>query len=221
MTWGCVTNPQGHANKPSYPLSIPPGESGKEVPDIKGAGCGVEGIVTINGSPLADAQISLRVQGQEGDAAEFAQTDKRGKYHIANLPAGDALMQVQIGERTKLVKFQSTGHGVVRQDVAFEFPAKVSGMATGLIHGGKNGINVLAGEVAVPEKLSAEEIMYYRRITVVRPDIQEDGTYQITGLEPGTYTIVAFSADLTETRTAVSVINVRGGDALNRDFSLK
>ena len=133
VTWGCVTNPQEHTSKPSSSLSIRPGEPGEDVCDDAGSGCRVEGIVTVNGSPLADAQIRLRVQGQEDDTTEFTQTDKRGKYRVTNLPAGAAVMQVQAGERTKLLEFQTTGRGVMHQDVAFDLPAEVSGVVTGLM----------------------------------------------------------------------------------------
>jgi hypothetical protein len=80
----------------------------------------------------------------------------------------------------------------------------------------------LSSEVQVPEVISPLALMAYERFVVADTEIAADGTYTLTGIEPGVYTIAAISIpqNVLLSRYALVPVTVAEGDTLAIDLDL-
>jgi hypothetical protein len=113
--------------------------------------------------------------------------------------------------------------------MAFEGGASISGRISGVEPGFQNGVGLLLGEVDVPEGLSAIALMEYARLIVRNVHLDERGAFEADRLEPGIYTVVAYSAppdmaspqDLARTRYTARVVTLKPGETVNLDLNLE
>ncbi len=193
------------------------------------ASSGIDGTVTTLGQPPAYALIKGYVAGESGDTFFDTVAAADGSFSIRNLPQGSAWLEVTIKledghERRKNVPVQVPAGQVVRQDVQFDASATVFG-SVGTMAPSEGGevMAVMGPYTFNPAQVDIDEL---QRIEVASSQISE-GQYKLTGLDPGTYTIIVVVFDPDETdgtgqmptlRSTSQTVTVTGGQELRLDL---
>lgn len=174
----------------------------------------VEGTVTVNGEPVAGAEIQGTVTNEEGQSYFRGRSGEDGRYRIGDAVPGSAWLEVTyaMAEGTELRKsfsLELPEGGTVRQDVPFETTTGVSGVVTNLRPGDVGQVLALQGHVAV-DTSTVDAILSLERIRAGQADIDEGGGFAIEGLEPGPHTLVAliFSGEADTGEEAIGSIRV-------------
>ncbi|MBI5095991.1 MAG: carboxypeptidase regulatory-like domain-containing protein [Candidatus Hydrogenedentes bacterium] len=190
----------------------------------------LSGIVTVQGKPAVSGFIQATVTTSSGDESSHAQIQSDGSYRFDALPQGTATLtgSASDGERQGRINIEVVipSGGAVRQDIVTTLPARIHGTVTGAT-GGYSGVAVLQGEVAIPATVTPELYAHYQEIDVASMTLAPDGAYNLDGVPPGVYTVVAYSAPsqsaeaLPQLRHASSVVNLTEGADIVLDFSLR
>ncbi len=219
-----------HTRTMTRPAIVAPGQTTQVDFDFLGMNSGLEGTVFDNNAPAADAFVAAVVQTAASDERFSALVDPQtGSYHLGPLPAGLAEVTFHVRDRRKMANVQIPEGGVVRLDMTFEGAAGVSGRVRGARPEHVNGVGLLLGEVAMPDGLSGIALMEYARLIVRNVYLDGDGAFDTGQLEPGVYTIVAYSApqemtspeDAARTRYTSEVVTLKAGETVYVDLSLE
>lgn len=182
----------------------------------------IEGLVTVDGQPAENAYVSVRVEGSGGGEESWARADSEGRFHIGPTPAGTAILTVSAGERRRVLHVEVPTGTTVQQDVSFAGAASITGTVVGFLPDAENGVAVLTGNVAIPENGAAFDLDDLARLSVNEPDVDENGNFLGENIEPGLYTVVAYS--IPETffgyRYRAAVVELEDGEETVLDFDL-
>ncbi|MDQ1257838.1 MAG: Carboxypeptidase regulatory-like protein, partial [Candidatus Hydrogenedentes bacterium] len=183
----------------------------------------VEGTITESGNPVLRASVSAQivtVAGAESLQASLESED--GTYRIGPFPAGHVTLKVRTGGRQKVVELDVADGSTARQDVAFEGAASLSGVVTGLTEGARNGVFVLSGNVAPPKAWTRAALNALEPYIVNNLNVKADGAYRAANIEPGVYTILAYSAmpDGSQARFTAAEAVIEAGQDVVLDLSL-
>ncbi|MED4278752.1 carboxypeptidase regulatory-like domain-containing protein, partial [Priestia megaterium] len=143
----------------------------------------ISGTVTDEqGNPIENATV--RVVDQNETVLGTALTDQNGNYVISNLPPGSHTIIVTAPTFSSQVSGVSLGPGTL-ENVNLGLTEN-PGILTGQITNGQTGEPVI-GSIILVRTVGAMGLIVGFDIT------DENGTYFITGLTPGTYTVLATS----------------------------
>jgi len=198
-----------------------------------------EGRVRLGAEPLADAHINATVIGKSGGIREFhTKTDADGHYVLDSLAAGRVILKVTL-ESGKLWQnyvrdFDLASYETARKDIDL-----TEGGGTLHCHvvvpGGHSdshvGVNVLSGEFDLP-RFDSETLHHVAAFKVAEPRLQEDGTFLLPNLEPGSYTVLCLAINreahrFTDTfpvaydKFATAVIDIAEGQTTSLELALE
>lgn len=168
--------------------------------DKEVAGTGViEGTVTVEGAPVV-ARISVGIYNIADDSHWSAAThaDAAGTSRVDKVPPGQARLQVVATDpsgnrrqRSESFDFRVGEH--VTRDVDFEAACTIDGTVSGMRRGESAGIMVITGSHDL-QNVTEEDLYAFGGMSVAEGRARrEDGSFSISGLEPGTYTVIALT----------------------------
>lgn len=164
--------------------------------DIVEGNAAVEGTVSRDGQPAA-CFIGVTIRGNEDNIDSVsAETDARGVFKLTGLPPGQANLMVHLRDTNQARAFsvQLESGQTTRMDIELSAGSRVTGRVNGVPQDWFGSVVLIRGNVTPPENLQA---LYQEFQTLVAGATQlaGDGSYQIEGIEPGDYTIVAVAMD--------------------------
>lgn len=189
----------------------------------------LEGVVTIDGQPY-DATVSLYVTTAAGHQEMETTADLSGVYQFDAVPPGEANLKVKAwtgfdGEsRSALVPVTLSHAAVTRQDVSLVSGASATVRVANQRDGERLSVAAYFGDVGPIETRSDTERAWPEHAASLTAG--EDGAYRLTGLQPGTYTIVAHTSTSRNgniwlnTRAAHQVIDIEGSERTIVDLRL-
>jgi len=182
----------------------------------------VVGQITVDGQPEPGAHVTARIQCADGEERASTPADGQGMFRLDPVPAGYVYLTVNASGRQKIVEFELAAGQTVRQDVAFGGAAIVFGTVTGLLPGAENGVAFISGRANIPAHPTALDVLQLQRLVVNSPPIEPNGTYRAENVDPGVYTIVAYSVpqNLADLRFSYSVLELAEGQETALDFVL-
>jgi len=155
----------------------------------------VEGRITSNGEAIRGGSLSLFLSTTNGDEklTRLIKAEDNGYYRFDELPAAFARLSVSDNSSTEFrhVEFDIQEGQAVRQDIEFSTGAAVSGSVSGLKSDERLLVFVFRGEVSVNAENAEETIRQCRDRIANRTFLNEDGHYNVGGLTPDRYTVVA------------------------------
>ena len=225
--------PNPNRNRPGRSMQRPAVVAAEQVTvvdfDFLAADSAIEGVVTLDGKPVANFSVEATVQTSDGEERIFEQSQTGdGAYRIEPVPPGYVDLKVRAGTRTKVVPVNVPAGQVVHVNVAFGGAGSIAGTVTGVIEGLECGVGVLVGELERPSSLSITELMGYQQLMIKDAQIGDDGTYRIEDLEPGAYSLVGYCvptalADLLtspQVRYGLVYVTVEEGAEATADIAL-
>ncbi len=196
--------------------------------DIVDGTASVEGTVTRDGQPVADAYVNVGVRVDEGNYEHAnARTDANGAFKMTGLPVGEASLTVHIPNDNQSRSFQVTleDRQTVRKDIELNSGIRVSGKVNGAPENWHTQVAVFRGSVQVPENIQTMWTSMRDLYVGGAQANSGDGAFQIEGLEAGEYTIIAIAMDPTSggqtTRNASQSLTIEEGAAPNIELTLK
>lgn len=192
----------------------------------------IEGLVTLGGGPPpSDCMIAARISTDVGDAFAHCKPDENGWYQLKDVTPGAGTISVSIEQMNKSVAIEVVAGAVVRQDFAFEIPARIEGAVTGFRAGELVYAGLITGEARIenPTVAQVEELM--GRLAA-QSDVAADGTFTMAAPEAGRFTLVAVAmsreqqqgeseaAVLARSRFASQVIDLRAGETATINLRL-
>lgn len=164
--------------------------------DLPAASAAVEGLIMCNGQPPEQADIFMQVNGPMGQYTASATVTPDGHYRAEGLLPGTVDMQAVVtaggGVRQRRnATFEIAEGQTLRQDFEFQTSTVIHGTVSGMKAGERAVVLVLGGEMTNFRLDSIEDFTSLRDAIVAESDIGPDGTYSITGVDPGFYTVVA------------------------------
>lgn len=178
------------------------GEGASPVPadgkEVDGTGV-IEGTVTVEGAPVV-ASIEVGIYNIADDSYWSAAThaDAAGTYRVDNVPPGQARLQVVATDPSGNRRQHSESFDLrvgehVTRDVDFEAACTIDGTVSGMRRGESAGIMVIVGSHDL-QNVTEEDLYAFGAMAVGEARARhEDGSFSISGLEPGTYTVIALT----------------------------
>jgi hypothetical protein len=190
----------------------------------------VEGSVTLSGEPAESGNVTLRTTGSAGTEQSGRSIGLNGRYVFRDVPAGPATLSVGVPTEsgdwlTRTVNVEIAEGEVTTVDVDLSGNSVVAGYVGGLGPFEHGSVYVLSGQVDIREftpSTHQELVPFLQGQSVVA----YDGVYEIEGLEPGVYTVLAVAAQRTlsgsivQARFATSVLNLQENQEAAVDFDL-
>jgi len=163
--------------------------------DFLPSNAALEGVVTVSGEPAPNAHISVVIETSAGMELVHAQVDGNGWYRIDNLPAGSVnlIAEMPDANRMRSTHLEILAGQVTRQDVELTGGASIEGVVSGMKAGEQCAVFALRGDIAFPGPDVYAVIVDHASDITGRARIDENGSYQLPGLSPGRYTVVATS----------------------------
>ncbi len=192
----------------------------------------VEGQITVDGAPVESGRVYMTVLTAGGKESFNGAAKPGGSYRLENLPAGQALLKVQVpaqaGEtRSRFEEFELGESETVRLDVDFSGRGAIAGRLIGFNDSLFGAVMLLEGEVSVPSEPSFTFFYELEDYTLRQTECAADGTFEIGKLDVGTYTVVAITVprdnddDPSQTRVASSVVTINEEDSVSLDFDFR
>lgn len=183
----------------------------------------IEGLITVNGKPAADAHVSARILSADGEEHSGTKADGQGLYRIEPVPAGYVYLTASVEDRQKIVELELASGQTVRQDIAFGESAVLFGTVTGLLPQAENGVALLNGRVSIPANPTALDVLQLQRLVVKTAAPEANGSYRAEDIEPGLYTVAAYSVppNIIDLRFSYSVLELQSGSETALDFVLE
>jgi hypothetical protein len=160
---------------------------------------GVEGTVTIDGKPVVQGHISAQIKSEDGTTENAnAQVKGDGTYLLEGVPTGtielhiNATLDRAMGYRSRRDTVTTRSGQIVQHDVAFTGGGTIRGTVTGIGQGRRAQAILLKGTVQ-PAESYQDLTSQFEGLHVSGSQIQEDGSFGMTGIDAGTYTLVVFA----------------------------
>jgi len=195
----------------------------------------VEGYITVEGEPVQRAAIQLWVSGEPEEVTCRGRVDLEGFYRFRDVPAGWARVMAQVADettedigynwpRTRFVEFEIGDRETVRQDIDFFGQSSIMGQVLGLDEGLSSTVLVFHGEVAIPAQFDSEVYLGLISHMVRQTECTENGSFEVSRLEPGTYTVLATampvgSRDFSQMLFASTLVEIQSAESVRAEFN--
>jgi hypothetical protein len=150
----------------------------------------VEGVVTMNGTPVTEGHVGAMMSNSESVGSQLGAD---GSYRLEGLPAGtiNLMLGVRSGESwiSRSIPVETASGQVVRRNIEVMDGIEITGSVTGHTEGDSVFVIALRGEVQITE-MTQSFWMELRDLFAAQAQVT-GGSFEMSGLEPGTYTIVA------------------------------
>jgi protocatechuate 3,4-dioxygenase beta subunit len=180
----------------SRPITVETGRTVQVDIDFAAGNAAIEGEVTVDGQPPRSAHISAWLVGINGETEWLhASVQHDGSYRIEGLPAGplDIEVRAQPEEMTGQLRRTASANLVngrtVRQDFVFS-GATVFGQVAGVMADEITACTLFFGKLKLPEPFSSDFLSEHADDVASSGRISADGAFQVSCVEPGTYTLV-------------------------------
>jgi hypothetical protein len=193
----------------------------------------LEGRITVAGQPAAGAKLQVLNDSAAGMRPAQVETDGEGFYRFENLLPGSSTLRV-MHEREGLglqraLQLEVEGGESLQQDVDFNVSPERRIYGTMLwskSEGMNHAVAVFDAGTSLPEPSDAMGMFMAIRKANSIAGCQEDGTFEIAGLEPGHYTVVAMEGpqqmrEPSEVRFAVSAVTLQEDAPATVDFDFR
>lgn len=166
----------------------------------------VEGLLLSGGQPVSDGYIAAMLVGAtENHVASISGTvSPDGTYRISGLDAGDYKVMAQAGglgngpSRTRTLN-ATVGEGeTVHLDIDLDGGSHISGVITGFSDASRCQVVAIAGKIQIGDLESAMTSPEMQAGAAGNASVDPSGAYDISGLEPGEYTVLVFQFDLND-----------------------
>jgi len=223
--------PHGHRTAYQYDILVQNGRTTQVSFDYPAGNSRLEGSVTLFGEPVERGNVTLRTTGPAGTEHSGRSVGINGRYVFRDVPAGPATLSVGVVTETgdwinRTINVEILEGEVTTVDVDLSGNSVVGGYVYGLGPFERGGVRVLSGEVDIREftpNTLQELAPFLQGYSVVA----YDGVYEIEGLEPGVYTLVAIATPRTlhggydHARFATTVLNLQENQEISLDFDLQ
>jgi hypothetical protein len=189
----------------------------------------VEGLLTRYGQPLPDIHLDALAIGLDNNTWRFdATADNSGYYRLAALPAGTLTLHVDYLDEenawhARIVRVPVVDGQTARCDVEVEGHSRITGVVRG--GGGVGDLFVVALWGAVDVTLQGvRDFSSLEHQMAGIGDVQPDGSFDITGLDEGTYTVLSVvlpsGGQRTTLRTASAAVKIPQNGEANVELTL-
>ncbi|MFO7973620.1 MAG: carboxypeptidase-like regulatory domain-containing protein [Candidatus Hydrogenedentota bacterium] len=172
----------------------------------------VEGVVTVEGTPVSNAYVALSVASGGGDQRTGTNVEEDGYYRLENLSSGSAILEVTVRSgrqrRSKTVTFEIPAGQHIRQDIDFGPTSVITGTVRGVRKDEQAHVAVLPGEYDT-NKPTLEDVQALAGMLSGYTEVSSDGTFVVENLEPGTYTVVGVAITGTPQTELEAFLNAR------------
>jgi hypothetical protein len=190
----------------------------------------VEGSVTLFGEPVERGDVTLRTTGPAGTEHSGRSIGINGRYVFRDVPAGPATLSVGVRTETgdwinRTINVEILEGEVTTVDVDLSGNSVVGGYVYGLGPFERGGVRVLSGEVDIRE-FTPNTLQELAPFLQGYSEVAYDGAYEIQGLEPGVYTLLAIATPRTlhggydHARFATAVLSIQENQEVAFDFDL-
>jgi hypothetical protein len=164
--------------------------------NLPAAYCAIQGSVSINGQPAANARVKATVTSPAGDTVIGTRSLDDGSFIVENLPPGTAWLEVSSitetdVELSKTIQLTIKEGEHLYQDVSFDSSSSISGAVSNLKPGQGCEVIVFRGNVDV-DLADATALLELDPLRAGRAAVGPDGGFEFNNLEPGPYTVAAF-----------------------------
>ncbi len=170
-----------------------------------GAGA-IEGQFLSGGQPVSDGYIAaMPVGAVEGHFASIdGAVSPDGTYRISGLDAGDYKVMAQTGglgngpSRTRTLNATVGDGETVHLDIDLEGGSHLRGVITGFSDASVCQVVAFTGKIEISDLESAMASPEMQAGAAGNASVDPSGAYDISGLEPGEYTVLVFQFDLND-----------------------
>ena len=228
-----VLNGEGRVKRTTRIVS---GETTTEDFEVDPGGTTVHGRILGDHIDLEHVSLELTVSSSEGDQL-YRQGSADGTYQFDVAAGGMARLEAKAfdigGQRlTEVVEFEIADNQPVVQDIEFGVGCTIGGVLDGVAMGRGGIVTALEGEIDLSGLATIEDIQAYmpqaENITRGRSDCDAVGLYEIRGLSPGAYTLVAVTynpadeQDIAQWRWTYQYVALQeDGETLAMDFDFR
>ena len=193
---------------------------------------GVEGQITFSEDPAPDCYVTVSTSSETLSSSGFVQVGADGRYSVNNLPPGPATVSAYTrggsDHRSERAEVEIVGGKVIKQDLHFSKPTVVAGVVHGLQPGEQGVVGILPGEVEI--EVSEKKIQEYLGMLAGQTQVRSDGTFRVSSLEGGVYTVVAVAVNPNESsdiqalmnaRMSIQVVEIEEGQEISLEMTLQ
>jgi protocatechuate 3,4-dioxygenase beta subunit len=192
----------------------------------------IKGRVTRNGEPVANASVDFLQSTSNGEEDRSCSTAADGTYAFEGVAAGHVILSMHTGNsgESRFIDFDVEDGQSLIQDIELTDGAALAGQITGLNEGESATLVVVAGDASVTSGTATDvgqALLSLRPAFRSTVQIQTNGPYRLSGLQPGRYTLVALAQtpgagpDTTAVRVATAAVDVSKVSELTLDLDLR
>jgi hypothetical protein len=192
----------------------------------------IKGRVTRNGEPVANASVDFLQSTSNGEEDRSCSTAADGTYAFEGVAAGHVILSMHTGNsgESRFIDFDVEDGQSLIQDIELTDGAALAGQITGLNEGESATLVVVAGDASVTSGTATDvgqALLSLRPAFRSTVQIQTNGPYRLSGLQPGRYTLVALAQtpgagpDTPAVRVATAAVDVSKVSELTLDLDLR
>jgi hypothetical protein len=159
----------------------------------------VSGHIVLAGQPVSGGFVKVERLSGDGDLITGAKIAADGTYLVENLPSGEIRLNIMIQteramQRTRQIEFKLAEGQHRVEDISFDAPGLIEGMATNLPDGANPSIALLTGS----QKVDLDDLEQRGQLdarTVLRTSLTDSGEFILDGIDPGEYLLVVIRMD--------------------------
>lgn len=194
----------------------------------------LEGRITVAGQPAAGAQLLVLNDSAAAMGPVQVESDGEGYYRFENLLPGSSTLRATL-KRDGLVlqralQLELEGGASLQQDVDFNVSPPERRITGTMLWSKSEGMNhvvvVFDASTPLPDPSDAIGMFMAIQKAISIAGCREDGSYELMGLEPGHYTVVAMEGpqqmrEPSEVRFAVTEVTLEDGAPATADFDFR
>lgn len=189
----------------------------------------VEGLVSLEETPVTSAYVRLMVEGEAGLFERTTDTTRDGYFQFTGVLPGHGVLEAhftsQGGERRKRLEFDVPAGQKINQLVIFQDVVVVEGSVAGMKPGETATAFILNGELPEVTVTSPQDVLALEQNLAAMAPVA-DGKFKFDSLDPGTYTlaVVVLSAERgaagggTVSRVATRVLHLQVGEHVKAEL---